>query len=147
MARKVPTRSPTHEEVDLTRLAVHDRVRVELHDRAFLLQRPLDLPADTPVARDPSLALAAAFRDACVALDAEVGAVLTLPQHHAPGWLADLYHDVLGCDGDALVRAAAGLLYLDDRLARGVRVPANRDRLPTPRGLAVFAGHGARRWF
>jgi hypothetical protein len=133
--------------VGATRLAAHDCLRIELREADFLAQRPLELPPELALAADPSLTLAEAFRDACLALPAEAGAVLSLPQHNDPRAIAELYRDVLGANPDALVRAAVGLLYLDERLGRGTVVPPGRDTLPVPRGLAVFAGHGRSRWY
>lgn len=133
--------------VGRSRLELHDLVWIQLSQREWLAPRALDAPAELALADDPNLPQAEAFRDACLALGAEVAVFVT---HAAQADLdriaGDHYRHVLGLDAEALARAFVGLLYLDDRVREGYARPPDRDTLATDRGLALFAGRGRARW-
>jgi hypothetical protein len=135
-------------QVTRERLSFHDCLRIQLRQAAFLAARPLDLPEALPLDDDPSLPIAAAFRDACLALSPEVGVFLTRPGlPDRPDPIEALYSHVLGIDGDALAHAHVGLLYLDARFADGVAASPGRDVMPASPGRLLFAGRGQARWY
>jgi hypothetical protein len=137
-----------HVQIGRNRLQLHDLLWIQLRQRELLDARPLDLPADLPLADDPNLRQAEAFRDACLALGAEVGVFVThVAQAEIDRMVGDIYHHVLGVDAEALARSFVGLLYLDERMREGFTPPPGRDTLPSPRGLVLFVGHGEARWY
>lgn len=133
--------------VGLSRLALHDCLRIQLSQYDFLDRRPLDLPADLALANDPNLQHAEAFRDTCLALSANVGLFVTHPEQSDPDWIEALYSHVLGLDAEALAQSFVGLLYLDERTSEGFQPPPDRDTLTVPHGLVLFAGQGQARWY
>ena len=137
-----------HAQVGCMRLQLHDLLWIQLRQRELLDARALDLPADLPLADDPNLPQAEAFRDACLALGAEVGVFVThIAQADIDRMADDFYRYVLGFDAEALARSSVGLLYLDERMREGFAPAARRDTLPSPRGLVLFASRGQARWY
>lgn len=135
-------------QVGCTRLQLHDLLWIQLRQRELLDARALDLPADLPLSADPNLHQAEVFRDACLALGAEVGVFVThVAQSDVDRIAEDLYRHVLGLDAEALARSSVGLLFLDERMRAGFTSAAGRDTLPSPRGLVLFAGRGEARWY
>jgi len=134
-------------QIGCSRLQLHDLLWIRISQRAFLDARALDAPADLPLARDPNLPQAEAFRDACLALTAEVGVFVTHPAEAEIDRIEALYRHVLGLDAEALARSSVGLLYLDERMRDAFRPPPDRDTLPVARGLVLFARRGDARWY
>lgn len=133
--------------VGLVRMQLHDCLRILIRQQDFFALRSAELPIDLPLSADPCLPLATAFRDACLALPAEVGLFIT---HLGPADAdpADgLYHHVLGRDAAALAQSFPGLLYLDERMSAGFQHSSNRDTLPVDHGVLLFAGCGPARWY
>ena len=137
-----------HVQVGCSRLQLHDLLWIQLRQRELLDARALNLPADLPLSDDPNLRQAEAFRDACLALGAEVGVFIThLAQAEIDRIAGDIYRHVLGVDAEALAQSSVGLLYLDERMREGFTPPVGRDTLPSSRGLVLFAGRGQARWY
>ncbi len=99
---------------------------------------------------DPVLPRATAFLAAAEHLHAEVSILVSHLDQAEPSWFRDQYIDVLGMDGAALVNQRYALLHLDERIADELgddRRLEGRDLIRGDRGLLVFAGKGATRWF
>jgi hypothetical protein len=103
--------------------------------------------ADLPLADDPALPVAQAFRDAALAVGAQVALLLTHPHQGDADRIEEHYTDVLGKNEEALANERFGLLYLDDEMSGEWTPDPDRDSLPVPSGHLIFAHRGWGRWF
>jgi hypothetical protein len=130
--------------ISVTPLARFDLIMILLEGSTMWKNLPLEDDYDSDLEFDPNLYLAEGFRDACLALPAELGVFATAPfdllKIANQDWRAE--------QGDAewYVRTAFTLVYLSESFAGGLSVPQHRDTLPVPGGICVFRSEGKRRW-
>lgn len=115
----------------------------------FFLERIYPRPDDELLESEPGLSLVHAFRDACDALNADVGMFLTHNWQASDEWIAEQEWAVAGLFSLHLRSLGIGLLYLDSERV-GAQSPQPKldahDQLLAQRGRLYFAGRGRDRW-
>jgi len=106
-------------------------------------------PDDDSFESEPGLPLVHVFRDACDALEADVGMFLTSNWQASDEWVDELEWAVLGLFSIVLRSKGIGLLYLDAERVEAQSPQAlldEHDQLPARRGRLYFSGRGSKRW-
>jgi hypothetical protein len=102
---------------------------------------------DQPLAEDPALPVAEAFREACERLRPELAVIATHTWQASPEYW---YASVLAMDANLLDYQAPGLMYASPEIAPSWKPElygGPRDSLPTREGRIMFRGTGWGRWF
>lgn len=113
------------------------------------LERLYPRPEDERLESEPGLLLAQAFRDACDALEVDVGMFLTHNWQASDEWVAEQEWAVSGLFSIHLRSQGIGLLYLDSERVEAQSAHSvldAHDQLPAWRGRLYFSGHGRERW-
>jgi hypothetical protein len=106
-------------------------------------------PEDDHLESEPGLLLVQAFRDACDALEADVGMLLTQPWQASDEWIAEQAWAVSGLFSIHLRYQGIGLLYLNTERVQAQSAHAvldENDQLPAQHGRLYFVGLGRQRW-
>ncbi len=106
-------------------------------------------PEDERMESEPGLSLVHSFRDACDALEVDVGMFLTQNWQASDEWVAEQEWAVSGLFSIHLRSQGIGLLYLDSERVEAQSAHAVldvHDQLPARRGRLYFAERGRERW-
>lgn len=131
----------------LHQLDEHWLLQIGISLNTFFREFVGDDGGDLPLANDPGLPLALAFRDACLRLGAEVAFFTTNPSRGTDEFALGQEPLVRAGRIDELPYQGYALLFLDEKLQYQAPYLQARDEIEFDQGRLIFAGRGSARWF
>jgi hypothetical protein len=135
------------------KLGMYQLLEIQWHRWDFdRLRRPKANAPDLPLEEDPALPIALAFRDTCLALEAEAAFMITWGHRYTLDWVrTEGLLSVLALSAHRLASELFGLLYLNKVMAdelKGHWLLEGREQMPVEGGgLLLFRGRGYCRWY